>query len=71
MKNVIYVLILATVLLIITIAYDHFTYVVPVNTPLWKLPGIADKDFVTYVCLALFAVLTLELIALHNICRKS
>ena len=70
MKSLIYVLILATVSCIITIAYSHLTYVAPANTPAWKLPGIADKDFVTYFCLTLMAALVIEILALYNIERS-
>jgi hypothetical protein len=70
MKSFIYVLIVATVLCIISIAYSHLTYSAPANTPEWKLPGIADKKFVTYFCLTLMGALVIELVALYNIDRN-
>ncbi len=70
MKSVIYVLIVAIVFCIIAIAYSHLTYVAPANMPKYMLPGIADKKFVTYFCLALMAGLVILVIALYNIDRK-
>lgn len=69
MKSLIYVLIVATVFCIIAIAYSHLTYSAPASTPEWRLPGIADKKFVTYFCLTLMGALVIELIALYNINR--